>query len=232
MSVKHFILAVVGVVVLTIGIGLFCKSHFRDIGISGIRTLSDVKALDCQVGFVIDDEFVEGSLKNFSYENFDQAPIALIVSPTNKLRQYNQMNVQEVTVIKSIKGDVPEQSTIRVIHMGGVVHYDFGENKNNFTPIFADVMNLMQARNEYLIFLTPYDLNEYTGEADYDIVCMGAFNYFNLTTDGNGVVAKGTTGISCLADFEGAEFLTDTKEHYDTLLEMKHKVIERYLGER
>ena len=85
----------------------------------------------------------------------------------------------------------------------------------------------MFSEYQYLIFIVPLALNKYTEMKQYRFE-NSLFGSFNITSDYSLPIDKPANQIA-YNDFGDSEFLCDTQETLDQILELKHSVLERYL---
>jgi hypothetical protein len=223
MRLKTFFIISIGCIILAFGYGLYCKSQFLNIGIADIRGISDLQNLDGKIQEMITADFMTSMQTNMDYRVYENAPFILTVKPTGKVRQFNQTNIQEVVVVQSQKGDIAAGTVINVTHFGGMIHYNFGEYQDVQTPLFPDLVNLMQPDQEYLIFAEANVLGEYFVERYYDLVGSYGLYYVNLSIEDNSVIAQQKEYQ--LSDFADHEFIVDSQEYLNILNEIKKKII-------
>ncbi len=219
------------IMAVSLCIGMAFKYHCRDEGIMDIRTIGDIRELDCNVNQIFTKEdvtsFVNSGKKNFN--NLSEQTEIYIVRPTNHLIQYNSTMIQELEIIDIVKGKNAKNEIIRVVEWGGI--YDQKHNPvdtfENSNPLFWGMRNLLFSEYQYLIFIEPLALNKYTEMKQYRFE-NSLFGSFNITSDYSLPIDKPANQIA-YNDFGDSEFLCDTQETLDQILELKHSVLERYL---
>jgi len=232
MSFKKYLLLIGIFLALTIVVGQLFKQNFVDTGITKIAKVEDIKNLNCRLTSVLDSETISMIKENLNYSVYNDIPwgydyplTVLIVTPTNRISQFDYINIQEVRVVRTLKGNILEGGVINVILEGGVLHYDFGSHKGNFVPIFESYVSLMRLENEYLIFLEPNALNDYYPEEYYDIITINMFPYYNITTD-NCVYQSGSYNLN---DFGDSEYFTDSQENHNEIVKIKQSIINMFI---
>lgn len=225
---KKFICIVISFSVFSLCYGFYCKSTFQNNGVADLRTVEDVMKLDCNMYVALDEE----ALENYTSENveklidnLDASPIILIVLPTNNIRQYETQCIQEVTVVKSIRGDVLENEKIFITHSGGPGTYSIPRALPD--PLFDDFINLLHAPNKYLIFLEENPLNKYTKDQYFEKIGDVSFSCLNISSDYSISIDKPIETLK-LSDFGYSEYFTSNQNVLSRVLEIKHKILAQY----
>lgn len=224
---KRFICIIIILPILSLGYGIYCKSTFQNNGVADLRTVEDVMKLNCAMNVSVNEEILE----DYTPENIeklmndlDDSPVILIVSPTNNIRQYESQCIQEVTVVKSIKGNVLENERIFITHSGGPSN----DNMSSLvTPFFDDFINLLYTPNEYLIFLEENPLNEYTKNQHFEKIGDVIFSCLNITSDYSIPIDEPIETLK-LNDFGYSEYFTNNQKVLSRVLEIKHKILAQY----
>lgn len=228
---KWFIIEITAVFIFAV-IGFLGKISFQDRGIIGIRTLEDVRSLDCNVNQLFTEEdvdlFIEGAVASFqnSSENVD----VFVVKPMNNLRQYNYTMIQEAEVVEVIRGNSVKNNIIQIVTSGGVYDqkYKFHEYDNP-RPLFYGMMNLMFSDNLYLVFLQPLETNVYERVERY-FTAFTLFSTLNITSDYSIPANVDITKVH-YNDFGNSEFLCDSDSTIDKILKFKKEIINAFLTE-
>lgn len=213
-------------------IGLICKSSFKDNGIMGIRTIEDVRALNCNVNQLFTKEDTELFISEYSDILLKQLPDdinVLIVKPTNSLRQYNFTMTQEVEIIEVLSGSAESGEFVELVTAGGVYDQKYNHhNYDNSRPVFYEMYNIMLSDNLYLAFVKEMNTSSYT---DKPLYAMGfpIFWAFNLTDNYSLPIDKPENTIH-YNDFGNSEFLCDSPDTLEKLLNFKYQVMEQFLG--
>ncbi len=223
----------ISVIIMVIGLctGMVFKYHCRDEGIMDICTIEDIRELDCNVNQIFTKEEV-ASFVNSGKESFEQLSGEVeiyIVHPMNHFIQYSDTMLQELEIVDVIRGESKENEIIRTVQLGGIYDQKYNpvDTFENTRPLFRGMRNLMFPEYQYLIFVEPLALNKYTEMKQYRFE-NSLFGSFNITSDYSLPIDKPANQIA-YNDFGDSEFLCDTQETLDQILELKHSVLERYL---
>ena len=222
--------------VLTISallMGLIGKHSFRDNGVMGIRTLEDVRMLDCNVNQIFTRKDVDAFINDLSVtfsKNLPDNTNVLIVKPTNNIRQYDFTMTQEVKIIEVLTGSAEKGSLVELVAGGGVYDQRYkyiGDNYKNSRPIYFGMMNIMFPDNLYLVFVNALNANNYTDTMRYRMA-FSLFSAFNITDDYSIPIDKSANVIS-YNDFDNSEFLCESYDTLEKLLKFKQQVIDQFL---
>jgi len=218
---------IAGIIVCgVLALGFVCKSSYEDRGISSLRTVEDVEALNCNVNQIFTKEDVEQFLPDVEemLEGLSEDAGIYIVKPLNHLQQYNFTLTQDVEVVEVLQGDALEKETVRIVSNGGIYDQKYGVYEyDNSAPIYFGLTNLLFPENEYLVFLEPLKTNAYYEVKHYN-PADALFFAFNLTCDESTPVSGGVNEIA-YNDFGRSEFLCDSEETLEHLQSFKKEVI-------
>ena len=89
--------------------------------------------------------------------------------------------------------------------------------------------NILLPESKYLIFVQPLKVNEYTERKRYNLASL-LFGTFNLSSDYSQPIDQPANEIP-YNEYVGSEYLCDTNNTLEQLLEFKHDIVERYLPE-
>lgn len=227
-------ITLLSIVVILAGtcIGFGFRQSAKDAGIMGIRNIEDVRALDCNVNSIFCADEVDLYLAGCK-KAFDALPEDVeiyVVAPTGVMAQHNFSLLQEAEVREVLKGRGAPNDLIQIVAEGGFYDQKYSlEVFPNERPVYYGMMNVLFCDNEYLVFLRPLKINAYTEERRYHLA-MPLFGTFNLTSD-HSTPIDGPVSELHYNDFGDSEYLCDTAETLEALLEWKHSVIEKFLGD-
>ncbi|MBO5335560.1 MAG: hypothetical protein J6A94_00310 [Lachnospiraceae bacterium] len=225
---------IAGIIVCgVLALGFVCKSSYEDRGISSLRTVEDVEALNCNVNQIFTKEDVEQFLPDVEemLEGLSEDADIYIVKPLNHLRQYNFTLTQDVEVVEVLQGDALEKETVRIVSNGGIYDQKYGVYEyDNSAPIYFGLTNLLFPENEYLVFLEPLKTNAYYEVKHYN-PADALFFAFNLTCDESTPISGGVNEIA-YNDFGRSEFLCDSEETLEHLQSFKKEVIEKAVSQK
>lgn len=220
--------------VLTISallMGLIGKHSFRDNGVMGIRTLEDVRMLDCNVNQIFTRKDVDAFINDLSVtfsKNLPDNTNVLIVKPTNNIRQYDFTMTQEVKIIEVLTGSADKGSLVELVADGGVYDQKYKyHNYENSRPIYFAMMNIMFPDNLYLVFVNALNINNYTETMRYRMA-FSLISAFNITDDYSITIDKPANEIR-YNDFGNSEFLCDSYDTLEKLIKFKQQVIDQFL---
>lgn len=226
---KVWILSIV-TILLGLCIDMVFRYHCIDRGIMDIHTIEDIRRLDCNVNQMFTKDNVDGFIasgKKWFSQSHEGVDI-YIVRPANRLDQYSDTMLQEVEIVQVIQGTGEESDTIKIVTVGGIYDqiYHPRDDFDNDRPLFRGMRNLLFSDNQYLVFLEPLTLNKYTKMKQYRFA-DSLFGSFNITSDYSTPIDKQVYTIA-YNDFGDSEFLCDTPETLEKLLEFKHSILEEY----
>lgn len=224
---KRF-LVMVGIILCgALALGFVCKSSYVDRGISGLRIVEDIEALNCNVNQIFTEEDVELFIADAreQFQNLSEDVNIYVVKPQNNLQQYNFTMLQDVEVVEVIQGDAMVNETIQIVSNGGVYdqkyrYYEY----DNTAPIYYGMTNLFLPDNLYVVFVEPLETNIYTDVKHYN-PAFPVFSAFNMTSDYSLPVCGSVNKIR-YNDFGKSEFFCDTEETLESILDFKREVIE------
>lgn len=218
------------IILAGIGIGIGFRHNMCDRGISGIRKIEDIQALDCNVNQIFLEEdvelFIEDGKKQF--DNLPETVEIYVVIPTGAVRQRNFTFFQEVKIAKIIKGEQKEAEIIEIVTSGGF--YDQKHKYHHYSndrPLYFGMRNILLPENEYLIFVQPLKVNAYTERKRYNLASL-LFGTFNLSSDYSRPIDKPINEI-LYNEYGDSEYLCDTNNTLERLLEFKQDIVGRYL---
>jgi len=220
------------ILIAGIGTGFAFRYNMSDCGISGIRKIEDIQALNCNVNQIFEEEdvelFIEDGRKQF--DNLPETVEIYVAVPTGIIRQINFTFFQEVKIAKIIKGELEEEETIEIVTQGGFYDqkYKYHDYSNN-RPLYFGMKNILLPESKYLIFVQPLKVNEYTERKRYNLASL-LFGTFNLSSDYSQPIDQPANEIP-YNEYVGSEYLCDTNNTLEQLLEFKHDIVERYLPE-
>jgi hypothetical protein len=212
--------------------GLICKNSFKDNGIMAIRTIEDVRELNCNLNQLFTEEDTELFISDYSDVLLKELPNdinVLIVKPTNSIRQYNFTITQEVEIVEVLIGRAEIGKAVELVISGGGVYdqiYKY-HNYDNSRPLFFGMVNIMFYDNLYLTFVKEMNTSDYTDVKRYQIG-FPLFGAFNLTDNYSIPIDKPVNTIP-YNDFGNSEFLCDSPDTLEKLLKFKQQVIEQFL---
>ena len=227
-------IAILSVIAVSIAItiGFVSKSTFQDNGIISISKIEDIRLLNCNVNqvFTDSDEFgiYQGEYTMQTLEELGNMAVILRVRPTNNIRQYNFTTTQQVQITAVVKGNAVIGALVELVYSGGGV-YDQKYRSTNYTndcPIYSGFTNYMLPNNEYLVFVDPLEINEFTDIKRYKIESP-LFCVLNLTSDYSIPVDKPFNELT-YNEFCESEFFCRSEKTLNRVLEIKHYIINHY----
>lgn len=230
---KRWFIIMTSLTISSLIIGLIGKHSFVDNGIMGIRTLEDIRKLDCNVNQIFTSKDVDAFINDYPDTFFKNLPDninVLIVKPTNNIRQYDFTMTQEVKIIEVLIGSANKGSLVELVAGGGIYDQKYkyiGDNYGNSRPIYFGMMNIMFPDNLYLVFVNALNTNIYTKTMRYHMA-VSLFSAFNITDDYSIPISKPVNEI-LYNDFGNSEFLCDSYNTLEKLLELKKQVINQFL---
>lgn len=216
---------------LCIGFGF--RRNAKDAGIIGIQNIEDIRALDCNVNSIFSTDEAELFIAGFekTFDNLPDDVEVFVVVPTGAIAQYNFTMLQEVEVREVVKGQGAQNDVIQIVTVGGFYDQEYSRvDFPNERPAYYGMMNILFPENEYLVFLKPLKVNAYTEERRYNLA-LSLFGTFNLTSDYSKPIDRPVSELR-YNEFGDSEYLCDTADTLAALLDFKHSVIERFMGER
>lgn len=220
------------IILAGVGISFSFRHNMCDRGVSGIRKIEDIRELNCNVNQIFAEEdvelFIEDARKQF--DNLPEAVEIYVVIPTGVVRQLNFTFFQEVKIAKIIRGEQEEEEVIEIVTQGGFYDqkYKYHHYLNN-RPLYFGMKNILLPGNEYLIFVQPLKVNGYTERKRYNLSSL-LFGTFNLSSDYSKPINKPINEIA-YNEYGDSEYLCDTNNTLEKLLQFKHNIVERYLTE-
>lgn len=226
---KICLMSIISIVAgLCISIGF--KQNIKDMGIAAIQNIEDIRALDCNANQI----FTEADVKLFiadagsKHGNLSEDVEIYVVTPTNKITQYNFTMLQEVEITETIRGGGTKNDRIQIVTAGGIYdqkyrYYDY----TNDRPVYYGMTNILLPGNKYLVFLEQLKINRYTECKRYNLA-MPLFSTFNITSDYSKPVNKPVSEIS-YNEYGDSEYLCDTSDTIECLLNFKHSILDIYL---
>ena len=229
---KYVWMLVAGMAVVLL-VGLICKNSFKNLGIVDIENMEDIRELDCNVNQIFTENDVELFIADCPLGYFEKAlkeKTVLIVKPTNKIHQYNFSMTQEMEIIEVLNGEEKEGNIVEFVSIGGIYDQRYAfHHYDNDRPLHYGMINLLCPDSYYLVFADALETNTYTDVQRY----RGAFTLFstfNLSSDYSKPINVSIESIA-YNDYEDSEFLCDTQETVDKLVEFKTEVLQAVLTE-
>lgn len=228
---KKICFATIIVLLAGIGTGIGFRQNAGDSGISRIRNIEDIRALECNVNQIFTEDdvelFIEDGRKQ--HDGLSEAVEIYVVTPTDVVTQLNFTFFQEVRISKTIKGDRTENEIVEIVTQGGFYdqkykYYDYSNDR----PLYYGMTNILLPGYEYLVFVQPLKVNKHTDRKRYNLATR-LFGTFNLTSDYSKPIDKPVNEIS-YNEYGDSEYLCDTYDTIDYLVRFKHSIVEKYLG--
>lgn len=227
------------VLFIVAGIVYFCMmSTVSDAGIFQIASIEDLKTLaaDIPVKAVDKPEEALGTqiienremyLRGLTEESmFVHHTInVFVVEPDTTLEFYNQTYRQDCIVSKVIQGDAVEGEIVSIYYNGGFLWGEQAVYFGNYAK------NVMLPGYHYLVFAEKMENQEYleSTACSYKYRCIYTlFNTLNIDSDFSYVLQEEEGYYKeCME----SEFFVYSEETLEALLEIKHEIMEMYLGE-
>lgn len=223
---KRWIISQVMFVVIVVIIGQIGKSSFVDSGAMGLKTTEEALSLDSGIDYVFSDEDYDGFVKyeKVYIESVDIATLVVIGSPTGNIVQKHFSLGQEVKIEKVIKGDTSIVDTSSYIYG----QYGFAINEDLHKGLtYYSINDLMQPDHQYLMFLTPLELNEYLPNAGYRFV-ESFFKYLDLSDDSTTITTIPLDELT-YTDVKGKEIFASSERMLNQLKHIKREIISNYI---
>jgi len=224
---KRFFLAHIVILIIVIVLGQLGRARMPKCGIEKVRTMEQLYELEVAATSIFEDEYYDGfaEYKDDYINELEDAAIVAVVRPTGNIHPYHLTFCHEVIVEEVIQGNDNLENKILQIYDESA---KFMTNENHNSRLeYRDIKNLMQSGHTYLAFFFPLELNHYFKEDVYRFH-DSFFNYLDL---GNGNT-KSILKSSEKADFrkiKEIEFFTSSQRVLDILIEIKQKIIEKYI---
>lgn len=210
-------------------LGLICRKSYTDKGLCALRTMENVRELDCNINQIFTEDTVELFISDIteSMESLETQCDIYVVEPLNCLKQNNFTMLQSVQVTQVIRGEAVVGEEINIVTSGGIYDskYKYHEHDND-RPIFSGLINLLYPQNVYLVFLEPLGTNQYADVKSY-YYAFPILSAFNVSSD-ESVVNGGDIADMHYNDFGSSEFLCDSQYTLECLLEFKREVLRKY----
>jgi len=222
---KRFFLLQVLLVVLVTGIGQIGKAQMPKCGIQEVRTLDQVYELDIILSSVLEDEDYDSFVKYKEdyVEDVEDAAIVAVIKPTGNIHTYYLNARYEIVVERVIKGDQSLEN--KVLHLFD--SYNFAVSRMSEDKLgYHDIKNAMQPDHVYLAFFSPVELNNYLEEDAYRLD-DSFFNYLDL--DNDNTVPIDSPEQTEFKEVKEFEFFASSQRMLDVLIEIKQKIIEKYI---
>lgn len=232
---KRWILLQFLTVILVAAFGLICRAQFSDIGLLDIKSLEDVSALDYGISFIFGDNPMIGDTEEDLYNNLityendyikdmDLAPIIVVGHATGNIVNYRDSLGQEIVVDRIIRGhNITERESYYVYCV------DCFELNQNGRIVYSGLKNLMNTKDNYLIFLEPSALNNCTEKKVFTL-CGAFFNYLNLSEYSRNPIMVPIDEVTG-SDLKDVEFFAGSQRMVDELNFIKSKIICNYIKE-
>lgn len=218
-------LAMIGAVFI---FGQVIRANMKKCGIEKIRTIEELDQMEIALGSILKEE-TDYSFIDYQEDyvnDFDMASIIAVVEPTGNILPYYYTWKQEVIVKKIVKGDPSLiNQTIQICDPSKVA-----VNKIVMDRVaYHDIVNIMRPNNQYLAFFNPLELNDYLDETLYRYANT-YFSYFNLNAE-NKIPEFNLKEIDkkYLNEIKDVEFMTSSTTTYANLIQIKEKVVSKYL---
>ncbi len=227
-KIKRFLVFQLVLILTAALLGQVGKASMSKCGIQDVRTLEQLYQLDIDAECIFTDEFYDGFIEYMdSYVNEmvlfadENHAIIAIVKPTGTIRPYNFTLCQEVIVEQVTLGDKNLEQKTLSIYSGPV----FMMNDESNVLECRSVKNVMQPGHTYLAFFSPAIINDYLKEDIYQF--NGSFfEYLDLTNDSSVPIKELPVD---LRDVRDIEFFTSSQRTLDAMLEIKQRIIEKYI---
>jgi len=199
-------------------------------GIIDVRTRADILALNCNVNQIFTEEdvdlFIADAEKNFA--GLPDGTEIYVVQPVDSIAQYDFTLLQEAEIVRVLEGNCQEHGVIQIVSAGGFYDQKYRYHEySNGNPLYFGMNNILLPGNQYLVFLTPLEINKYTETKRYRPV-FSLFSTFNVTGDHSVPIDREVNTIG-YNEFGDSEYFCDTPYTLEHLLAFKHSVLEQYL---
>lgn len=220
-------------IVAVFTVGMIGKNSFRNSGVIDVENTEDIRNLNCNVNQIFTENDVELFIGDYSanyFKHISDDVTVMIVKPMDVIRQYNFTMTQAVEIIEVVNGGAQVGDIIEIVSTGGVYDGEYARHTyDNDRPIHYGMINLMFPDNYYLIFVNPLEISDYTQMQRYR-EATSLFSQFNLTCDYSKPIDAPVETIA-YNDYGNSEFLCDTQETIDKLVDFKTEVLEAILTE-
>lgn len=228
---KRWTIGMITAILITLVFGQVSKANFKDCGIASIINDESIYELNAGMDYIFgntqeNEEFIYNSLTEYEddYVNDqDEASIIVIGTATGNYSQSAFSFGQEIKVKRVIIGtDVMTNDIIYVYNTDGFKADDSGR------PVYTNIQNIMFENSEYLIFLDPLELNEYTEEHVYSLV-GSYFSYISLSKRNTCPIKLPleTLQFNELKDFE---YFASSERILEQIVIVKQKIIDKYIN--
>lgn len=230
---KKLCFATIIIILACIGTGIAFKQSAGDSGVSRIQNMEDIRELNCNVNQI----FTEADVDLFIDDGrrlFDSLPETVeiyVVTPTDTVAQLNFTFFQEVKIIKPLRGAGMADEIVEIVTSGGFYDQKYKyHDYSNDRPLYYGMTNILLPGYEYLIFVQPLKVNEYTEKKRYNLATR-IFGTYNITSDYSKPINRPAHEIA-YNEYGDSEYLCDTYDTIEHLLKFKHSIVEKYLNSR
>lgn len=222
----------VSIIVFVVGccMGMLFKHNCVNRGIMDIHTRADALALNCNINQMFTEEDVDFFIADAekSFVGLPGGTEIYVVQPVDSIAQHNFTLLQEVEIVRVLEGACQENGVIQIVSMGGFYDQKYRYHEyTNENPLFFGMNNILLPENQYLVFLTPLEINKYT-ETKWYRPAFSLFSTFNLTSDDSIPIDRAVNTIG-YNEFGDSEYFCDTPDTLEHLLTFKHSVLKQYL---
>lgn len=228
-TMKKYIAAFLGLVLVTSLIGIMKIRPIKDCGISSAETIQDVNKLKCyyepndtEEKLKYDKKKLENGCEQL-YADYDSADHIAIVVPTGKVKLYRIDLVQEVEVLEVKKGAGELKGQKIMLEDAGS---GFQLRNKAKIPDCHSVQNIMQENTKYLCFFDDIPLNQENHVEQY--VLTNILSFFNLEHTNHTTLLSEERTKYTFGDLADIEFFSSSQEQLDVNNTIKEKIIERY----
>lgn len=224
MKLRYIVGALVVVVIISVGMGVYCKSTYRDFD-------QEENVLDDFAVALIDDEFLEWQLQVMD-EKLSESNIIVAAKCEETFTYRYSCVTQKVCVINVFKGEgINEGDKIEIARAATLLSIDEDSKFNDKYLINMGFVNEMVPGKTYLIFMDrkintyDKDINIYIQSDKYMLAPI--FCYEEITNIPRDTSDEYSTYID-YRDVKENEFFIMSKESVEKISSMKEKLLKEY----
>lgn len=214
-----FVLLASAILIVLIVRIIIIKQKIPDSGVENISTYEEAMMFSGG-GTVLSPDFDSLWANSYTMEQYENAPIIAIVQSNNRLKQYDYLLSQEVTVKKVLQGTgISEEEVIYISDFGFASHYRGLR--------FYSTTNVLNPNQEYIVFLSAYEgLNRYVSTPYYGYSVYGP-GAFPLESDTSQLIMTSEEETK-YQDIKDYAYFVSIPEFWDEIQKIKLEILEKF----
>ncbi|CVI65580.1 hypothetical protein NDGK_00256 [Clostridiales bacterium CHKCI001] len=195
------------------------KQEIPDSGVENISTYEEAMTFSGG-GTVLSPVFDSLWKNSYTMEQYKAAPIIAVVQSNNRLKQYDYLLSQEVTVKKVLQGTGVSENEIIYISDFGFANYYRGLR-------FYSTTNILNPSQEYIVFLSAYEgLNRYVNTSYYNYAVYGP-GAFPLESDNSQLIMTSEEETK-YQDVKDYAYFVSIPEFWEEIQRIKTELLREY----